>query len=53
MYEFHVFKDTSGEYRWRLKAPNGQIVATSGEGYTRKWSARRAVRKIKTYVIPA
>jgi uncharacterized protein len=50
MYEFEVFQDEAGEYRWRLIAPNGKSVATSGESYTRKWSARRAVRKIKIHV---
>lgn len=28
-----VYIDKSGEYRWRLKASNGRIVAESGEGY--------------------
>ena len=32
--KFHVYKDSAGDYRWRLKAKNGQIVADSGEGYT-------------------
>lgn len=31
-------------WRWRAKARNGEIVATS-QGYTRKWSAKRAARK--------
>lgn len=29
------FKDDAGEWRWRAKAANGNIVATSGEGYKR------------------
>lgn len=29
------FRDRKKEWRWRLKAPNGRIVATSGEGYKR------------------
>lgn len=32
----NVFKDLKGEWRWRLRAANGQIVACSGEGYTRE-----------------
>lgn len=39
------YKDKAGEWRWRLVAANGETVADSGEGYTRKWSARRAYRK--------
>ena len=28
-----VYKDDAGEWRWRRQAANGEIVATSGEGY--------------------
>ena len=28
-----VFRDASGEWRWRLKAANGRVIADSGEGY--------------------
>lgn len=31
--QFEVYTDKAGEYRWRLKAPNGNIIADSGEGY--------------------
>jgi uncharacterized protein YegP (UPF0339 family) len=35
--------DKSGsEYRWRLRAANGEIVA-SGEGYTSKANCQRAI----------
>ena len=27
------YKDHKGEWRWRLKAANGRIIADSGEGY--------------------
>lgn len=27
------YQDDSGEWRWRAVAPNGRIVADSGEGY--------------------
>ena len=30
--KFEVYKDKAGEFRFRLKATNGQIIAT-GEGY--------------------
>ncbi len=32
MSKFEYYKDAKGEWRWRLKASNGRIVA-SGEGY--------------------
>lgn len=34
---FEIYKDRVGEWRWRLKVTNGNIIADSGEGYkTRK-----------------
>jgi hypothetical protein len=38
-----LYLDDAGEYRWRRKAANGEIVATS-EGYTRKADAERSAR---------
>jgi uncharacterized protein len=34
-----IYRDSRREWRWRLKASNGRIVADSGEGYRRKASA--------------
>jgi len=38
------YKDAKGEYRWRLKAANGRIVACSGEGYKTKGSLTKGIR---------
>ena len=35
---FEIYKDKAGEFRFRLKATNGQVIAT-GEGYKTKASA--------------
>ena len=35
MAMFQVFMDKRGEWRWRLRADNNEIIATSGEGYVR------------------
>lgn len=35
---FEVYPDDAGEWRWRLQAPNNEIVA-SGESYEDKSSA--------------
>lgn len=37
------YEDASGEWRWRLRAANGQIIATSGEGYVTESNADRAI----------
>ena len=36
----HIYRDTAGEWRWRLTARNHEIVA-HGEGYTRAADAFR------------
>ena len=44
--KFHIYQDKRGEWRWRLKARNGRIVADSGEGYVRQGNAVRAVQTV-------
>lgn len=46
--EFELFKDKKGEYRWRLKAPNGLIIADSGEGYESKSGAENGINAVKS-----
>ena len=44
-YEF--FKDANGELRFRLKAPNGEIIASS-EGYKPTAAAENGIESGKT-----
>ena len=44
--KFEVYQDKAGEYRFRLKATNGQIIAT-GEGYKAKPSCLNGIESIK------
>ena len=44
---FEVFQDTSDEWRWRLVAANGNIIADSGEGYQSKQGAQRGIESVK------
>lgn len=37
-----VYQDTSGKFRWRRVAMNGQNVSSPGQGYTRKFTALKA-----------
>ena len=46
MPEFEIFRDNAGEYRWRLQAANGELVAAS-EGYTTSSNAKRSVERVK------
>jgi uncharacterized protein YegP (UPF0339 family) len=45
---FEVYKDKGGEWRWRMIASNGRIVADSGEGYSSKSGARRAIENVQS-----
>lgn len=47
MPKFEIYKDTAGKFRWRLKAPNGEIIASSGEAYESKDSCRNGVQSVK------
>ena len=44
--KFEVYKDAKGEFRFRLKAANGEIVAT-GESYTSKSGVLNGVDAVK------
>jgi uncharacterized protein YegP (UPF0339 family) len=44
---FEVYKDKGGEFRWRLRAQNSQVIATSGDGYKEKRSCLAAVESVK------
>lgn len=41
-------RKATGQYGWRFQAANGQISAVSGEGFTRREDAHRAVRQFLT-----
>ena len=43
---FEVYTDVKGEYRFRLKAPNGEIIAAS-EGYTAKHNCLNGIKSVK------
>ena len=45
--KFEIYRDAAKEYRWRLKAPNGQIVASASEGYKAKADCEKAIESIK------
>jgi uncharacterized protein len=45
--KFELYKDSKGEYRWRLVASNGQSIANGGEGYKSKESAKAGIESVK------
>ena len=45
---FEVYRDAAGTWRWRLVHRNGNILADSGQGYSRRHDANRAVERLRT-----
>jgi uncharacterized protein YegP (UPF0339 family) len=45
--KFEVYQDNAKQYRWRLKAANGAILATAGQGYKAKADCKNGVDRIK------
>ena len=50
--KFEVYTDKAGEFRFRLKATNGQIIAT-GEGYKAKKSCLNGIESIRKNAVDA
>ena len=44
--KFEVYKDKAGEFRFRLKAKNGEIILVS-EGYSAKASCLNGIESVK------
>lgn len=44
--KFEVYADRAGKYRFRLKASNGQVVAT-GEAYETKAAAKKGCESVQ------
>ncbi len=44
--KFEVYKDKAGEYRFRLRAANGQNILSS-EGYAKKTSCMNGVESVR------
>ncbi|MBQ7796583.1 MAG: YegP family protein [Lachnospiraceae bacterium] len=50
--KFEVYTDKAGEYRFRLKATNGQVIAVS-EGYTTIANCMNGVESVKKNAVGA
>lgn len=50
--KFEMYVDNAGEFRFRLKAKNGQIIAVS-EGYKAKASCVNGVESVRKNVVDA
>lgn len=50
---FELMEDNAGEFRWRLRHDNGNILGDSGEGYSSRSNARRAIDRVQEHAGPA
>ncbi|MBR6218724.1 MAG: YegP family protein [Eubacterium sp.] len=50
--KFEIYTDKAGEFRFRLKATNGQIIATS-EGYKTMKSCRNGIASVQKNSVDA
>ena len=50
--KFEIYKDKAGEFRFRLKSTNGQIIAVS-EGYTSMANCKKGIDSVKKNAVDA
>ena len=45
--KLEIYKSSNGEFRWRLKASNGEPIANGGEGFKEKRSCLASIESVK------
>jgi uncharacterized protein YegP (UPF0339 family) len=50
---FELFEDSGGEFRWRLRHRNGNVIADSGEGYTQRHNAKKGLQSVRRNALGA
>jgi len=48
--DFEIYEDNAGEWRWRVRHDNGEIIADGGEGYATRGGLLSAIEGIRRYV---
>ncbi len=44
---FELYRDGGGQWRWRLRAQNGNVIADSAEGYVHRTDCERGIAIVK------
>ncbi|HEY7037120.1 MAG TPA: DUF1508 domain-containing protein [Thermomicrobiales bacterium] len=52
MAAFELYRDAKNEYRWRLRARNGRLIADSGEGYHNRADCEHGIDLVRTAADP-
>jgi uncharacterized protein YegP (UPF0339 family) len=45
---YHLYVDSSGNWRWQLIAPTGKILAASGEAYKTKRTCLASINRVRS-----
>ena len=46
-WNYEVYADSAGKYRWRAKSSNGQTVASSGESFSSQSNAQTSANNVR------
>lgn len=49
--KIEMYEDSAREWRWRMRTPNGRIIADSAEGYSTKPGVRRSIANLARYLL--
>ena len=49
MTRFQIYRDTRGEYRWRLLTDDNRTIADCAEGYGTKQDCSRGIDLVKAH----
>ncbi|WP_298953783.1 DUF1508 domain-containing protein [uncultured Methylobacterium sp.] len=44
---FEIYRDSPGQWRWRLRAANGETIADSAEGYVRREDCEHGIALVR------
>ncbi|MBX9934943.1 MAG: DUF1508 domain-containing protein [Methylobacterium sp.] len=44
---FELYRDSGGEWRWRLRVQNGNVIADSAEGYVRREDCEHGIAQVR------
>ncbi|MER2249978.1 DUF1508 domain-containing protein [Methylorubrum podarium] len=44
---YELYRDAGGQWRWRLRVQNGNVIADSSEGYVHREDCERGIALVK------
>lgn len=50
---FEVYEDKRGQWRWRLRAANGKLLASPGQGFASRQACEKSVSTIQMGAVTA